>query len=95
MNKEYSIYEIIDFLVGSVDVYCETNHDKESYNNLEKLNDVVIYLMRYLYDNAQYYGDYRGSANAIAIKSISITENIKEWCNDIIRYKENGDSNEN
>ena len=79
-------------MVGHTDIYCETNHDKESYNNLENLNDVVIYLMRQLYDNAQYYGDYRGSADNIAIKSISIAENIREWCNDIIRCK--GDSNE-
>lgn len=91
MSKEYSIYEIIDFLTGHTDVACETIYDGESYSNLEKLNDVVIYLMRYLYDNAQYYGDYRGSANAIATKSISIAENIREWCDDIIRYKEEDD----
>ena len=94
MNKEYSIYEIIDFLIGNVDIWCETNHDKESYSNLEKLNEIVIYLMRYLYDNAQYYEDYRRSANAIAVKSIAIAENISEWCNDIIRCKGKGDNNE-
>lgn len=92
MSKEFTIYELIDFIVGHTGICCETNYDKESYCNLENLNDVVIYLMERLYENAQYYGDYRGSANNIAIKSISITENIKEWCNDIISYK--GDNNE-
>ena len=47
--------------------------------------------MNKLYDNAKWYGDYRASANAIAKKSITITENLKEWCDDIIRNKENSE----
>ena len=88
MSKEFTIYEIIDFLIGDVDIYCETNHDKESYSNLENLNDVVVYLMEKLYNNAQYYGDYRASADMIAKKSINIAENLKVWCDDIIRKKD-------
>lgn len=91
MNKEFTIYEIIDYLIGHTDVYCETHHDNDSYSNLETLNDIVIYIMDKLLENAKYYGDCRASANNIANKSIVITENIKEWCEDIISYKNKGD----
>ena len=64
-----------------------SNYDNESYANLETLNDIAIYIMDKLYDNAKWYGDYRASADMIAKKSINIAENLKEWCEDIIRNK--------
>lgn len=87
MNKEFSIYEIVDFIIGHTGINCETYYDDESYANLEHLNDIAIYIMKKLYDNAEWYGDYRASANMIASKSINIAENLKEWCDDIIRKK--------
>lgn len=94
MNKEFTIYEIIDYLIGHTDIYCECNHDRVSYENLDILNDVVIYLMKKLFENASHYGDNRISANSIANKSIKLTKNIKEWCEDIISFEEleNGDN---
>ena len=86
--KQYTLEEIFDFLIGHTGIACETCYDDASYHNLETLNDIAIYIMQKLYDNAKYYGDYRASANAIAKKSINITENLKEWCDDIIRNKE-------
>lgn len=89
--KEYTLEQILDSLIGHTGINCETYYDNESYDNLETLNDIAIYIMNKLYDNAKWYGDYRASANAIAKKSINITENLKEWCDDIIRNKENSE----
>ena len=89
--KEYTLEQILDSLIGHTGIACESRYDDESYANLETLNDIAIYIMQKLYDNAKWYGDYRASANAIAKKSINITENLKEWCDDIIRNKENSE----
>jgi len=90
--KEYTLEQILDSLIGHTGIACETHYDDESYANLETLNDIAIYIMNKLYDNAKWYGDYRASADMIAKKSINITENLKEWCDDIIRNKENNDN---
>ena len=89
--KEYTLEQILDSLIGHTGIACESRYDDESYANLETLNDIAIYIMNKLYDNAKWYGDYRASANAIANKSINIAENLKEWCDDIIRNKENSE----
>ena len=89
--KEYTLEQILDSLIGHTGINCETNYDNESYGNLETLNDIAIYIMEKLYNNAKWYGDYRASADMIAKKSINIAENLKEWCEDIIRNKESGE----
>ena len=91
MNKEYTLEQILDSLIGHTGINCETRYDDESYANLETLNDIAIYIMEKLYDTAKCYGDYRASANMIAKKSINIAENLKEWCDDIIRKKDSDD----
>lgn len=91
MDKNYTLEQILDILIGHTGINCETRYDDESYGNLETLNDIAIYIMQKLYDNAKWYGDYRASADMIADKSIVIAENLKEWCDDIIRMKENGE----
>ena len=91
MKKEYTLEQILDSLIGHTGINCETRYDDESYANLETLNDIAIYIMDKLYDNAKWYGDYRASANMIAEKSINIAENLKEWCDDIIRKKDSDD----
>ena len=88
MNKEYTLEQLLDSLIGHVGINCESNYDNESYGNLEVLNDIAIYIMSKLYDNAKWYGDYRASADMIAKKSITIAENLKEWCDDIVELKD-------
>ena len=89
--KEYTLEQILDSLIGHTGIACESRYDDESYANLETLNDIAIYIMNKLYDNAKWYGDYRASADMIAKKSINITENLKEWCEDIIRNKKDNE----
>lgn len=91
MNKEYTLEQILDSLIGHVGINCESHYDNESYANLETLNAIAIYIMDKLHDNAKWVGDYRASADMIASKSIVIAENLKEWCDDIIRLKDSDD----
>jgi len=50
MNKS----EILDRLVGSTSVWCETNHDNESMNNLETLEEIAYWLCNRINDNLKY-----------------------------------------
>lgn len=49
-----SISEILDRLVGSTSVWCETNHDNESMNNLETLEEIAYWLCNRINDNLEY-----------------------------------------
>lgn len=48
------ISEILDKLVGSTSVWCETNHDNESLENLEILEEVACWLEERITDNLKY-----------------------------------------
>ena len=87
MEKTYDLQELLDKLIGHTDIYCETHHDNESEKNLEILKQVGWYVMEKLYDNAKWNNDYRASANCLAKKSIRIAEDLKEYIDDILRYK--------
>lgn len=49
-----NISEILDRLVGSTSVWCETNHDNESMNNLETLEEIAYWLCNRINDNLEY-----------------------------------------
>ena len=49
-----NISEILDRLVGSTSVWCETNHDNESMNNLETLEEMAYWLCNRINDNLEY-----------------------------------------
>jgi hypothetical protein len=49
-----SISEILDKLVGSTSVWCETYHDDESLENLEILEEVACWLEERITDNLKY-----------------------------------------
>ena len=60
-----SISEILDKLVGSTSVWCETNHDNESLENLEILEEVACWLEERINDNLYYSSRSEYSAQAI------------------------------
>ncbi len=88
MEKEYSLIEIINKLVGHTDIACETRYDDESYNNLELIEDIGNYILEKLYNNARWKNDYRASANSIANRSIDIAKNFQCHLDDILSYDE-------
>ena len=49
-----SISEILDKLVGNTSVWCETNHDNESIDNLDTLEEIACWLDERITDNLKY-----------------------------------------
>ena len=60
-----SISEILDKLVGSTSVWCETNHDNESMENLETLEEIAYWLKERITDNLDYSSRNEHSAQMI------------------------------
>ena len=56
---EYYIGDILDKIVGSTSIACETNHDKQSMENLSEVEAVANWLIERLENNTDWYGDYR------------------------------------
>lgn len=85
---EYYISDILDKIVGSTSVACETNHDNQSIENLQEVELVAKWLLERLQDNIKWYGDYRASANDVAIKTYEIIEYMNSSINDMMVAKE-------
>ena len=60
-----SISEILDKLVGSTSVWCETNHDDESIKNLDTLEEIACWLEERITDNLKYSSRGEHSAQEI------------------------------
>lgn len=82
-----SISEILDKLVGSTSVWCETNHDNESLENLEILEEVACWLEERITDNLKYETRSEYSAQKIVKRTKDLIVNSgldllgsdKEW----------------
>lgn len=88
---EYYISDILDKIVGSTSVACETNHDSQSMENLEEVEAIANWLIERLENNADWYGDYRCSANDIAIRTYEIIEKINHVTNELMEIKKDRD----
>ena len=86
-----SISHVLDSLVGSTSIACETNHDNRSLENLKELENVSNWLIERLEDNADWYGDHRGSANHIAVKTYEIIEKVNYVTNELMEMKKEKD----
>ena len=84
---EYYIGDILDKIVGSTSIACETNHDKQSMENLSEVEAVANWLIERLENNADWYGDYRCSANDIAIRTYEIIEKVNCVTSELIEIK--------
>ena len=60
-----TISEILDRLVGSTSVWCETNHDNESIKNLDTLEEIACWLNERITNNLKYSSRIEYSAQAI------------------------------
>lgn len=88
---EYYISDILDKIVGSTSVACETNHDNQSMENLKEVEAIANWLIERLENNADWYGDYRCSANDIAIKTYEIIDKINCVTNELMEIKKDRD----
>ena len=88
---EYYIGDILDKIIGDTSVACETNHDNQSVENLKEVEAVANWLIERLENNADWYGDYRCSANDIAIRTYEIIEKINYITNELMKIKKDRD----
>ena len=84
---EYYIGDILDKIIGDTSVACETNHDNQSMENLKEVEAVANWLIERLENNAKWYGDYRCSANDIAIRTYEIIEKVNYVTSELIEIK--------
>ena len=92
---EYYISDILDKIVGSTSVACETNHDSQSMENLEEVEAIANWLIERLENNADWYGDYRCSANDIAIRTYEIIEKVNCVTSGLMEVKKDRDMEDN
>lgn len=88
---EYYIGDILDKVVGDTSVACETNHDDQSMENLKEVEAIANWLIERLKNNAKWYGDYRCSANDIAIRTYEIIEKLNYITNELMEIKKDRD----
>ena len=88
---EYYIGDILDKVVGDTSVACETNHDNQSMENLKEVEAIANWLIERLENNADWYGDYRCSANDIAIRTYEIIDKINCVTNELMEIKKDRD----
>lgn len=88
---EYYIGDILDKIIGDTSVACETNHDNQSMENLKEVEAVANWLIERLENNAKWYGDYRCSANDIAIRTYEIIEKINYVTSELMEIKKDRD----
>lgn len=88
---EYYIGDILDKIIGDTSVACETNHDNQSMENLKEVEAVANWLIERLENNADWYGDYRCSANDIAIRTYEIIEKINYVTSELMEIKKDRD----
>ena len=88
---EYYIGDILDKIIGDTSVACETNHDNQSMENLKEIEAITNWLIERLENNVDWYGDYRCSANAIAIRTYKIIEKVNYVTSELIEIKKDKD----
>lgn len=59
------IKEILDKLIGHTDIWCETNYDNESYDNIENLFIVLEWALERIENNMRYLNRIEYSAQEI------------------------------
>lgn len=92
---EYYIGDILDKVVGDTSVACETNHDNQSMENLTEVEAIANWLIERLENNADWYGDYRCSANDIAIRTYEIIEKVNCVTSGLMEIKKDRDMEDN
>lgn len=83
-DMKISMKELLNKLLGDISVYCETNHDKDVYDNLDNYKNVVSYLIDELAKTSHWKDDYRGGADSCGTKAYDILKSIKEDIDDIL-----------
>ena len=78
MNNKYTLEDILDKFVGTTYPVGETNHDNKAYDNLDKVEQVINWVISRLDDCRRAKNNYQGSMIAIAKKAREIAVCYRE-----------------
>lgn len=78
MEIKIELRNLIKRILGNIVVHCETNHDKEVYENIDNYKEALDEILDSLGACSMYAGDYRHSANECGTKAKEILEDVYE-----------------
>lgn len=82
-TRQMMMKEIVDRLIGPTDVWCETNHDDQAFENMKELEELIYHLIDKVRDNYEYRGRHEASAQALAKQAERILKEIRCMTSDI------------
>lgn len=87
IQTEFNIFEITKKLIGHTGIACESNYDKESWENLELVHDLLIqWMYKLVVDVERYHDAAQASAQRIVARQKNILSEIRDYIKDIERY---------
>lgn len=78
MITSYDVPEVCGKLIGHIDAVGETNYDNESYNNLDEVNNLILFYLEQLLDNENRRNTHQYSVSRIADESNRILNEYRE-----------------
>lgn len=84
-TREMMMKEIVDRLIGPTDVWCETRHDDEAYENMKELEQLIYHLIDKVIDNYKYKERYEASAKMLSKQAEGILKEIRCMIDDCIQ----------
>ena len=82
-TREMTMKEIVDKLIGPTDVWCETRHDDEAYENMGELEQLLYHLINKVLDNYKYKDRHETSAKQLSKQAERILKEIRCMTSDI------------
>lgn len=83
-SRQMMMKEIVDRLVGPTDVWCETQHDDQAYDNMKELEELVYHLIDKVVDNYKYKDRCEASAQHLAKQAEGILKEIYYMVSDYV-----------
>lgn len=82
MITSYDIPAICQKLIGHISAIGETNYDNESYNNLDEVDNLILFYLNQLLDNERRRNVSEYSIRKITDRSNQILNEYREMLKD-------------
>lgn len=82
---EYVVVPIVEKLVGNIHAIGSSEVDKERYENLKNMYDILYRLTDKVCEEAYSYNSYMGSVSASGEKAIEILKDLKVLIDDTLQ----------
>lgn len=82
MITSYDVPEVCEKIIGHIDSIGESRYDHESYNNLDEVDNLILFYFNQLLDNEKRMLASQSSIRDIADKSNRILNEYREMLKD-------------